>query len=162
MTIPSELFTISSFATLAGCTAIVYIVTGVTGYLVNFQTSQTIKKWVSIGLSMIVAFVAASLTEDKTAYTWILAVFNGFLIFFAATGTNAIFANKETTETKAAVATISTASKSTPKTNNTSSTEKSNDGETKQQVNYKVVTTANLGLKADVSSRRGKFSDKWW
>jgi hypothetical protein len=159
MTIPSELFTISSFATLAGCTAIVYIVTGVIGYLMNFKTSQTIKKWVSIGLSMIVAFVAASLTEDKTAYTWILAVFNGFLIFVAATGTNAIFANKETMETTASptIATINSSD-----INNTSNAEKFDDQTTKRQVNYNIKTTANLGLKADVSSRKGKFSDKWW
>jgi Ca2+/Na+ antiporter len=134
MTIPSELFTISSFATLAGCTAIVYIVTGVTGYLMNFQTSQTIKKWVSIGLSMIVAFVAASLTEDKTAYTWILAVFNGFLIFVAATGTNAIFANKETTASTATAATNST---------------KKASASTEQTYSH-------------IADRKGKFSDKWW
>lgn len=140
MTIPSELFTINSFATLAGCTAIVYIVTGVIGYLLNFKTSQTIKKWVSIGLSMIVAFIAASLTEDKTAYTWILAVFNGFLIFVAATGTNAIFGSKETTETTIAPA--------TPTKDSTKSAIKSS-ASTEQTYSH-------------IADRKGKFSDKWW
>jgi Ca2+/Na+ antiporter len=140
MTIPSELFTIDSFATLAGCTAIVYIVTGVIGYLMNFKTSQTIKKWVSIGLSMIVAFIAASLTEDKTAYTWILAAFNGFLIFVAATGTNAIFANKETPETTTATSTTATASTNNPK----------------------KASAPTEQVYSHIADRKGKFSDKWW
>ena len=140
MTIPSELFTINSFATLAGCTAIVYIVTGVTGYLLNFKTSQTTKKWVSIGLSMLVAFIAASLTKDKTAYTWFLAVFNGFLIFVAATGTNAIFANKETPAATASPVTTAAASKNNPK-----------------------KTYASAGqADSNTTDRNGKFSDKWW
>jgi hypothetical protein len=140
MTIPGDFFTIGSFATLAGCTVIVYIVTGVIGYLMNFKTSQTIKKWLSIGLSMAVAFIAASLSEDKTAYTWILAVFNGFLIFVAATGTNAIFANKETPVTTASTATPTTASKSSAKKASVS---------TEQTYSH-------------IADRKGKFSDKWW
>ena len=139
MTVPSELFTINSFATLAGCTAIVYIVTGVIGYLLNFKTSQTIKKWVSIGLSMVVAFIAASLTEDKTAYTWFLAVFNGFLIFVAATGTNAIFANKET-----------------PATTASPTTAKSSTNRTKK------ATASTEQTYSHIADRKGKFSDKWW
>jgi Ca2+/Na+ antiporter len=138
MTIPGDFFTIGSFATLAGCTAIVYIVTGVIGYLMNFKTSQTVKKWLSIGLSMAVAFVAASLSEDKTAYTWILAVFNGFLIFVAATGTNAIFASKETMETAESTEKAAAAASSNPKTSSAKQT-------------YSTI-----------ADRKGKFSDKWW
>jgi Ca2+/Na+ antiporter len=138
MTIPGDFFTIGSFATLAGCTAIVYIVTGVIGYLMNFQTSQAVKKWLSIGLSMVVAFVAASLSEDKTAYTWILAIFNGFLIFVAATGTNAIFASKENTETDASADKAVIAASGNPKTDAVKQT-------------YSTI-----------ADRKGKFSDKWW
>jgi FtsH-binding integral membrane protein len=151
MTIPSELFTIDSFATLAGCTAIVYIVTGVIGYLMNFKTSQAVKKWLSIGLSLAVAFVAASLTEDKTAYTWILAIFNGFLIFVAATGTNAIFSSKETVETTESIATAAT-----------TSTAKSGNSATGDKTKYRVKVNGAIGMESNASGRKGKFSDKWW
>lgn len=81
------LFTMSSLATLQGGAAAAIIVPNVIGYLVG-PSFETGRKWVSFGVALIVAFLAAGLATGVGWEKWILAIFNGFLIFASAMGIN--------------------------------------------------------------------------
>jgi uncharacterized membrane protein len=132
MEIPSDFFTVTSLGTLAGASAAVFIVTSVFGYLMNSRRSETIKKWLGLALSFVVAFLAASLIEDKAVSVWIIAIFNGFLIYFTAIGANTITAAAVSARAPAVEPLIATL------------------GATKKAKG------------AEVSPARGHFSDRWW
>lgn len=105
MTIPNDFFTVTSLGTLAGASAAVFIVTSIVGSFINATSSQNFKKIASLVLSFILAYLAASLIEDKSVTTWIVAFFNACLIYMTATGVNAIIAPKGQPESREAVAT---------------------------------------------------------
>ncbi len=105
---PQDFFTWGSFTTLIGATGIVYIVCGAIQQAFNFSP-----KWFALAISMIVSFIAAYIgivtlksidPKDLSAaqkqmlqqifIIYLLAIFNGFLIYMTATGTNQLIAPK--------------------------------------------------------------------
>ena len=90
MDIPNEFFTVTSFGTLAGATAAVYLVTSGLGQFMTAEKGLKYKKYISLGLSLVFAFIAASLVSDKTPWIWVVALVNGFLINFTSVGLNSV------------------------------------------------------------------------
>ena len=136
MQIPNDFFTVTSIGTLAGASAAVVLVTSIIGYLFNLKTSQTVKKWLSLGLSFALSFLAVSLVEDKTTSTWVVATLNSFLIFATATGVNAIYGTAPAPAPSRAPAART------------------------KSVEFTKGATMPKGV--SVSKARGRFTDRWW
>ena len=90
MEIPTELYTIDSLFSLTGSATAVWIITSVAGYLLELKNSVKIKKWLGFALSMLFALLGATLVQEKSFLIWIVAVVNGFVIYFTAVGANTI------------------------------------------------------------------------
>lgn len=84
---PQDFFTKGSFATLLGCTGIVYIVSGVVQSVFNFKP-----KWFALLLSIVVSFIAASINaegaKEPALIRYLISILNGFLIYSSAAGSN--------------------------------------------------------------------------
>jgi len=104
MQIPNDFFTATSLATFAGATLVIWVIISSLGMLIDNKGFQNNKKWVAFGLSIVLSFVAAALTSSQTAWTWVIAIPNGFLLFLTSMGTNTITShpNQGKTETIAA------------------------------------------------------------
>jgi uncharacterized membrane protein YjjP (DUF1212 family) len=92
MDLPNEFFTVNSFATLAGATAIVWVSTSVIKFLLDGKIQV---KWIAFVLSELVSFLGAFyLTAPPEKISLVvralIALINGFLIFATALGLNAI------------------------------------------------------------------------
>ncbi len=83
----NALFTVESLLSLQGAAAAALLVPNVIGYLVG-EAFHPYKKWVSFGLSMILAYLVAFLAPDAHWMKWVQAFFNGFLVFASAVGIN--------------------------------------------------------------------------
>jgi hypothetical protein len=81
------LFTVQSLLSLQGSAAAALLVPNVIGYLVG-EKFEPYKKWVSFGLAMILAYLVAALAPGTDWLKWLLAFFNGFLVFASALGIN--------------------------------------------------------------------------
>jgi hypothetical protein len=81
------LFTMQSLLSLQGSAAAALLVPNVIGYLVG-NKFDPYRKWVSFGLAMLLAYLVAILAPTADWTKWILAFFNGFLIFASAVGIN--------------------------------------------------------------------------
>ncbi len=81
------LFTMQSLLSLQGSAAAALLVPNVIGYLVG-NKFDLYRKWVSFGLAMLLAYLVAILAPTADWTKWILAFFNGFLIFASAVGIN--------------------------------------------------------------------------
>ncbi len=88
MQISNDFFTATSIVTFAGATLFIWVITSALGLLISDKIYQNNKKWVAFGLAFILSFVAASVTTEKTTWTWIIAIGNGFLLFLTAMGAN--------------------------------------------------------------------------
>jgi hypothetical protein len=83
MTGPTELFTLSSFATLQGGALAAIIVPNSIGYFGKLN-----KAWTA-GLALVISELAAygsAYLSDGDGLKWIIAALNGFVIFSAAMG----------------------------------------------------------------------------
>jgi hypothetical protein len=101
MQIPNEFFTVTSLGTLGGSVLGVFVITSGVGYLMPADKSLKYKKYISLGLSFVFAFVAAALVSDKTWVTWFVAFVNAWLIFLTAVGANSVFKQREATTPEA-------------------------------------------------------------
>lgn len=81
------LFTLTSLLSLQGAAAASLLVPNVLTYLIgaNFKPYE---KWVAFAIAMALALVTAYLATDANVLKWLVAVFNGFLIFASAVGVN--------------------------------------------------------------------------
>jgi hypothetical protein len=86
----NSLFTKESLLSLQGCAAITLLVPNALRYLIG-SSFAPYEKWVGFGVAMLLAFIVALQASSKGLLKWIVAVFNGFLIFGAATGLTQIF-----------------------------------------------------------------------
>lgn len=82
-----SLFTLESLLSLQGAAVAVLLVPNVLGYLIGDRFTPY-RKWVSFGLSMLLAYLVAALAPGGEWAKWVLAFFNGFLIFASAVGIN--------------------------------------------------------------------------
>jgi hypothetical protein len=81
----NSLFSKESLFSLQGAAAATLIVPNVLGYLIgaNFYPYE---KWVAFGVAMLLALLTAAQAPSKEAGKWLIAIFNGFLIFASAAG----------------------------------------------------------------------------
>lgn len=86
------LFTLTSLLSLQGAAAASLLVPNVFTYLIgpNFKPYE---KWVSFGIAMVLALLTAFIASDTNVLKWVVAVFNGFLIFASAIGVNEMAAH---------------------------------------------------------------------
>jgi hypothetical protein len=82
-----SLFTIASLVSLQGSAAAALLVPNVLTYLVG-NAFKPYAKWVSFAISMGLAYLVAALAPDSEWTKWIVALFNGFLVFASAVGIN--------------------------------------------------------------------------
>jgi hypothetical protein len=83
----NALFTLTSLLSLQGAAAACLLVPNVMTYLIgaNFKPYE---KWVAFAIAMVLALVTAYIAADASLLKWLVAVFNGFLIFASAIGVN--------------------------------------------------------------------------
>ncbi|MGH8876868.1 MAG: hypothetical protein ACRD0P_05940 [Stackebrandtia sp.] len=81
-----ELFTFESLVSLQGSAAAALLVPNVVGFLVG-EKFDPFRKWTSLAIAMVLAYVAAFVAGDG-AMTWLVAFFNGLMIFASAMGIN--------------------------------------------------------------------------
>ena len=79
------LFTTESLLSLHGAATATMLATNVLAYLIGpgFYPHQ---KWIALTLAMGLAFLVASQAPGKQKTKWLVAIFNGMLIFSAAAG----------------------------------------------------------------------------
>ncbi|HIV57655.1 MAG TPA: hypothetical protein H9902_06825 [Candidatus Stackebrandtia faecavium] len=81
-----SLFTVTSLLSLQGSAAAAVLVPNVIGSLVGEKFDQY-RKWTSLAIALALAFLAAFMVDDGPL-KWVVALFNGFLIFASAMGLN--------------------------------------------------------------------------
>jgi hypothetical protein len=81
-----SLFTLTSLLSLQGAAAAAVLVPNVVGHLIGDQFDP-FRKWTALGIAMVLAYTAAFLAHDGPT-TWLVAFFNGLLIFASAMGLN--------------------------------------------------------------------------
>jgi hypothetical protein len=79
--IPDQLFTFASFNTLGGCAIIAWIVTSVLCGVFKLSQGPT-----GLIVSIIVALAAVRVSTERRFEKYIVAVFNGFLIYLTVIG----------------------------------------------------------------------------
>lgn len=87
MTNLDSLFSAASLLSLQGSTAAALLVPNVLGNLLGERFDRW-RKWTSLVIAMVLAYLAAFLAKDANAIKWLLAFFNGCLIFASAMGLN--------------------------------------------------------------------------
>lgn len=83
----NSLFTLTSLLSLQGAAAASLLVPNVFTYLIgaNFKPYE---KWVAFAIAMVLSLVTAFIATDTNILKWLVALFNGFLIFASAIGVN--------------------------------------------------------------------------
>lgn len=82
-----SLFTIQSLVSLQGAAAAALMVPNVLGILLG-DKFDPFKKWIAFFVAMSLSYVVAYLAPSIDFMKWILAFFNGFLVFASAVGIN--------------------------------------------------------------------------
>lgn len=83
----NELFTIQSLLSMQGAAAASLIVPNVLIYLLG-DSFKPYKKWVAFLIAMALSYVVAILAPTQDWTKWLIAFFNGFLVFASAVGIN--------------------------------------------------------------------------
>jgi len=83
--LPTALFNVSTFGTLGGCASVTWLVANVLSGIVNLAPNI-----VGFAVSIIVAYVAAFLSGGINKKRYVVAFFNGFLIYFIVVGATAL------------------------------------------------------------------------
>lgn len=81
-----SLFTPTSLLSLQGAAAAAVLVPNVVGHFIG-DKFDPYRKWTSLGVAIGLAYVIAFMVDDG-AIKWLVALFNGLLIFAAAMGIN--------------------------------------------------------------------------
>jgi len=92
MQIPNDFYTVGTLFSLTGSATAVWIIISVIGYLLESKDSRKLKKWLGLILSLLLALLGATLVTEQSPLTWVVAVVNGFFIYFTAVGANTIVA----------------------------------------------------------------------
>ena len=81
----NSLFSKESLLSLQGAATATIIIPNVLGYLIG-ESFSPYQKWVGFGIAMLLALYTAAQAPSKDANKWVVALFNGFLIFASAAG----------------------------------------------------------------------------
>jgi len=91
----NEYYTLGSLLQFGGAVVAVTLVVATVGYLLGASASAYLK-WVALvaamGLAFLGAAVTASATGDPAWTKWVVAFFNGVVVFLAAVGANQLAA----------------------------------------------------------------------
>ena len=82
------LFTLESLLSLQGSAAAALLVPNVLGFLIGGAKFNNCRKWISFFIAMGLSYLAAALAPSPNWVKWVLASFNGFLVFASAVGIN--------------------------------------------------------------------------
>ena len=82
-----SLYTGASLLSLQGSAAAALLVPNVLGNLIG-ERFDPWRKWTSLGIAMGLALLAAGLATEAGGIKWVVAFFNGFLVFASAMGLN--------------------------------------------------------------------------
>jgi hypothetical protein len=88
-----QLFTADSLLTLQGAAAVTYLVPNVLGAIVTIP--DRVRALIALVIALGLSFLAATLGEQQGAVTWVVALFNGFLIAGSALGFNQVTRGRE-------------------------------------------------------------------
>jgi len=95
----NSLFSKESLFSLQGAAAATLIIPNVLGYLIGASFDPYLK-WAGFAVAMLLALITAAQAPSKDSSKWVLAIFNGFLIFASAAGlTDALGGGKITAST---------------------------------------------------------------
>ncbi|MEO8391506.1 MAG: hypothetical protein ABI700_00800 [Chloroflexota bacterium] len=83
----NALFTLESLLSLQGAAAASWLVPNVLGTLIGPRFDR-FRLWAAFLIGMGLALLTAAIAKDTSGVKWILALFNGFLIFSSAVGIN--------------------------------------------------------------------------
>ncbi len=86
------LFTLTSLLSLQGAAAASLLVPNVLTYLIG-PPFKPYEKWASFAIALVLALLTAFIASDANVLKWVVAVFNGFLIFASAIGVNEMAAH---------------------------------------------------------------------
>jgi hypothetical protein len=88
-----QLFTADSLLTLQGAAAVSYLVPNVLGAIVTIP--DRVRALMALVIALGLSFLAATLGEQQGGITWLVALFNGFLIAGSALGFNQVTRGRE-------------------------------------------------------------------
>lgn len=84
-----SLYSVASLLSLQGAAAAALLIPNVLGTLIG-ENFDRYRKWTSFGVAIVLSFVSAALATNAGWIKWLLALFNGFLVFASAMGINQI------------------------------------------------------------------------
>jgi hypothetical protein len=87
MAVPTDIFTPETFFTLGGSALAIWLVTTVIASVAG-STSQPYLRWISLVLAEALALLAVWRTGNPDVIAWVVAVFNGLIIYLTAVGVN--------------------------------------------------------------------------
>lgn len=89
----NEYYTLGSLLEFGGAVVAVTLVTAVVSYLAG-EAIIPYLKWFALATSLVLAYLSAVMAAETDWTKWVVAFFNGLLIFLAATGMNQLAAGK--------------------------------------------------------------------
>ncbi|GAB3842946.1 hypothetical protein GCM10029963_16820 [Micromonospora andamanensis] len=83
----NDLFTWAALGSLTGASAATLLATNVIGGLIG-PSADKARKWIALGIALALSYLTAAFATEAGAEKWIIAFFNGLVIFSAALGVN--------------------------------------------------------------------------
>ncbi|MEH0819795.1 MULTISPECIES: hypothetical protein [unclassified Micromonospora] len=83
----NDLFTWAALGSLTGASAATLLTANVVGGLLG-PAGDKARKWIALGVALALSYLTAAFAADAGAEKWIIAFFNGLIIFSAALGIN--------------------------------------------------------------------------
>ncbi|GAB3178743.1 hypothetical protein FHX75_11404 [Micromonospora palomenae] len=83
----NDLFTWPALGSLTGASAATLLTANVVGGLLG-PAGDKARKWIALGVALALSYLTAAFATDVGAEKWIIAFFNGLIIFSAALGIN--------------------------------------------------------------------------
>ncbi|MEE3921626.1 hypothetical protein V2I01_35235 [Micromonospora sp. BRA006-A] len=83
----NDLFTWAALGSLTGASAATLLATNVIGGLIG-PSGDKARKWIALGVALLLSYLTAAFADDAGPEKWIIAFFNGLVIFSAALGVN--------------------------------------------------------------------------
>ncbi|MDG4797235.1 hypothetical protein [Micromonospora sp. WMMD1082] len=98
----NDLFTWAALGSLTGASAATLLATNVIGGLIG-PNADAARKWIALGIALALSYLTAAFATDAGPEKWIIAFFNGLVIFSAALGVNQLPpGNRQATPTRLA------------------------------------------------------------
>lgn len=83
----NDLFTWAALGSLTGASAAVLLATNIIGGLIG-PNGDKARKWIALGFALLISYITAAFASGAGPEKWVVAFFNGLVIFSAALGAN--------------------------------------------------------------------------